>query len=338
MNKMKLTYSQIKEFALGAEFALETEMGLTLYRFNEEELEMYSERCTPRLYSSSGIRIAFTTDAKELTLGIETDKGSSRTFFAVELFEDGERSGVLRNYEDGRSFADLRDNCSHGTFEQTFSLKEGTKIVELYLPWSAVTTVTNLELTDATFANPIERNAVLLMYGDSITQGYDAYLPSQSYSNRLADTLGMQVVNKAIGGEVFFPPLAECEPTLAPDLITVAYGTNDFSKSTWEDFQADSRAFFEALAERHPETPILAITPIWRADWESERAIPSFHAVEEHLRAVAEEIPNMSIVPGFRLVPQDTDLFSDRRLHPNDEGFAYYADNLARLIQPLLEE
>ena len=38
---MNLTYSQIKECTLGAEFALETELGLTLYRFNEEELEMF---------------------------------------------------------------------------------------------------------------------------------------------------------------------------------------------------------------------------------------------------------------------------------------------------------
>ena len=335
---MNLTYSQIKECTLGAEFALETELGLTLYRFNEEELEMYTERCAPKLYSSSGIRIAFTTDASALTLGLVAEKASSRTFFAVELFEDGERSGVLRNFEDGRTFDDLRDNCTYGAFEQTFPLKEGTKAVELYLPWSASSTITRLELTDATFAEPIKRESVLLMYGDSITQGYDAYLPSQSYSNRLADALGMQVVNKAIGGEVFYPPLAEAEPTVEADLITVAYGTNDFSKSDWEVFKADSRAFFEALAERHPETPILAITPIWRLDWESERKIPSFHAVEEHLRAIAEEIPNMSIVPGFNLVPQDTDLFSDRRLHPNDEGFAYYGDNLARLILPLLEE
>lgn len=336
---MNLTYSQIKEFTMGAENALETELGLCLYRFNEEELETYTnpERLGTKCFSSAGIRIVFRTDASALTLGVHLKSGSSRGYFAIELFEDGVRTGTLKNYTDEMSFEERKACISEGEFEKTFPLKAGEKQVELYLPWTCITTVTKLDLTDATFATAIERDRILLMYGDSITQGYDAYLPSHSYSNRLADALGMQVVNKAIGGEVFYPRLAECTPTVAPHLITVAYGTNDFSKSEYETFKKDSRAFFHALAEQHPEVPILAITPIWRKDWDSQRKIPSFHAVGDHLRAIAQEIPAMKVICGYEFIPQDTNLYADLRLHPNDDGFTYYAENLIKAVRPLLE-
>ena len=336
---MNLTYSQIKEFTMGAENALETELGLCLYRFNEEELETYTnpERLGTKCFSSAGIRIAMVTDARELTLGISVTPGSSRRYFAVELFENGKRTGVLKNYEDSWNFARRRDESPFGEFEQTFTLTPGEKEVELYLPWTVQTLITQLDLPGATFARPAERNKILLMYGDSITQGYDAYLPSHSYSNRLADALGMQVVNKAIGGEVFYPRLAECTPTVAPTAITVAYGTNDFSRSSLETFEANSRSFFETLAAQHPGVPILAITPIWRADWQSERKIPSFHAVGDHLRAIAKTIPAMQVIDGFGLIPQDTVLYADLRLHPNDDGFTYYAENLIKAVRPLLE-
>ncbi len=335
---MNLTYSQIKDLILGAEEVVETELGLCPYRFNEEEIAAYTdpERLGNKCFSSAGIRIAMKTDASALTLGVHLESGSSRGFFAIELFEDGERSGVLKNYTDEMDFEARKACTGQGEYEKTFPLKAGEKQVEVYLPWTFSTTITHLELEDATLVAPIQREKLLLMYGDSITQGYDAYLPSHSYSNCLADALGMQVINKAIGGEVYYPRLAGCTPTQAPDLITVAYGTNDFSKSPYETFLADSRAFYETLARQHPDTTILAISPIWRKDWESDRKIASFFDVEKQLLALAEEIPQLHVIPGFELIPQDTALYSDLRLHPNDDGFAYYAENLIPAVKKYL--
>lgn len=330
---MNLTYSQVKELALGAEFAVETESGLTLYRFNEEELESYTDRVGKKIFASASIRLAFFTDASAMTLGILAEKGgSSRTYFAIEVMADGEPAGVMKNYQEGDSFEQMRDHCSLGAFEQTFLFKEGKKHIEIYLPWSVITTITKLELEGATLLEPAKKEKVLLMYGDSITHGYDAYLPSQSYANRLADFLGMEVYNKAIGGEIFYPPLAQMEPTVAPDLITVAYGTNDWNKCDHATLLENSRLFFEALAERHPDIPIIALAPIWRLNWEQEKPAGDFRAIATHFRTLAEEIPTLRVIDCFDFIPHERALFADLRLHPTDEGFRYYFEGLKKEI------
>ena len=51
---------------------------------------------------------------------------------------------------------------------------------------------------------------------------------------RLADALGAEEVNKAIGGECFFPELAATKEDFQPEYITVAYGTNDWSRKSAE--------------------------------------------------------------------------------------------------------
>ncbi|MBQ7934994.1 MAG: SGNH/GDSL hydrolase family protein [Clostridia bacterium] len=336
---MKLTYSQIKDFALGAESVVETELGISFYRFTEEELELYSTtQFADKSYATAGIRLAFETDASALTLGVNIAfGGSSRSYFAIEVFQDGKRAGILKNYPDGATFNEMRTGCSDGDFEKTFPLSPGKKTIEIYLPWSVTPTITELTLNNATFANKIHRERILLMYGDSITHGYDAALPSQSYSNRFADALGMQVYNKAIGGEVFFPALAECEPTLAPEVITVAYGTNDWNKTDPATFEQNSRAFLQALAERHPQAKIFVFTPIWRKDHGLEKPFSSFSAIAEHLTAVAQELPNGIVLKGIDFVPHDAKFYADRRLHPNDEGFDHYFNNLYAVIKNHLE-
>ena len=67
----------------------------------------------------------------------------------------------------------------------------------------------------------------MLVYGDSITHGYDALAPSKAYSVSVPFTLSANAINKAIGGEIFFPTLARIKSNINPDYITVAYGTND---------------------------------------------------------------------------------------------------------------
>ena len=114
---------------------------------------------------------------------------------------------------------------------------------------------------------PVKAGKTLLAFGDSITQGMDAMRPSNRYVTKLANYLGAEEVNKGISGECYFPPLAEAKDDLNPDYITVAYGTNDWSKKGRDIFQVNSKAFYKALRKNYPNTPIYAITPIWRADF-----------------------------------------------------------------------
>ncbi|MBP3580252.1 MAG: SGNH/GDSL hydrolase family protein [Clostridia bacterium] len=176
----------------------------------------------------------------------------------------------------------------------------------------------------------------LIAYGDSITHGYDALRPSNRYIAKLADMLGAEEYNKAIGGERFFPELAKLKDAFVPDYITVAYGTNDWSCMDEETFKHKCKAFYTNISQNYPEAKIFAITPIWRKDMSEYREFGDFRKVEQDIRSAVMDIKNVTVVSGFDFVPKDEKYFADLRLHPNDEGFGYQAENLYKEIKVLI--
>ena len=117
------------------------------------------------------------------------------------------------------------------------------------------------------------------------------------------------------------------------DFITVAYGTNDWGKTDYATFSENCPAFYAALAARHPSTPIFAFTPIPRGGEMTNTAFGHFSRAAELIRAVAASHENITVIEGEDLFPYDVSLYSDGFLHPNDEGFAIYAENLIRKIR-----
>ena len=139
-------------------------------------------------------------------------------------------------------------------------------------------------------------------------------------------------MNKAIGGEIFVPGLAELKLDFVPDYITVAYGTNDWSTTNGEDFYQNVKSFFGFLSKNYPESQIFAISPIWRLNFEDEKPFGDFFSVEKIIREVTAELENVSVISGFDLVGHDKMLFADLRLHPRDAGFKEYFENLSKKI------
>jgi lysophospholipase L1-like esterase len=202
------------------------------------------------------------------------------------------------------------------------------KKVCIYLPWSACAVIKTMELDDGAALEAVKPSKKLLAYGDSITQGYDAQHPSNKYITKLAEVLDAQEFNKAIGGEEFFPQLAQEETLEDPDYITVAYGTNDWSHNTREVLIQRCTDMYTILSRKYPKAQIYAITPIWRADWEEKKPAGPFHDVEAIIREAVKDLPNVKVIRGFDLMPENIHLCADLRLHPNDAGFAYYFESL----------
>ena len=97
---------------------------------------------------------------------------------------------------------------------------------------------------------------------------------------------------------------------------------------------ANAKAFYAALSKRYPEAKIFAITPIWRKNF-SERKTPfgDFLEVKDRIAEAVKDLENVTLIEGFDLVPHDETLFADLSLHPRDEGFDFYAENLIRKIK-----
>ena len=94
----------------------------------------------------------------------------------------------------------------------------------------------------------------------------------------------------------------------------------------------DAAAFYRTLRATYPNTPIVALAPVWRADWQDCPDHCNFRLVAEGIAKIAEEVENVHFIDCFGFIPEDTSLYSDAYLHPNDEGFRYYAENLIQAI------
>lgn len=226
-------------------------------------------------------------------------------------------------------------NYSLNDRHKYISLGEGIKRITVFFPWSVRGILNKLELDDGAVIKSVSKKRKIIMYGDSITQGYDSAMPSRSYASSLSELLDANIINKGIGGTVFMPEIAGIKSKSHPDLITVAYGTNDWNGAEYEFFKRRCTTFFENLTVNYPKTPILAIAPIWRADSSEKRKFGDFSEVAEEIKAVSQRNSNIHFVGGIDFIPHNKLYYRDGCLHPNDMGFDFYTKRLFEKITEL---
>ena len=329
---MILNFEQLKSITLGAVGIEELEDGVHFHRFTPEQTAFYTKDgvCNNNVPATSGIKFRFRTDSKNLSLTVHTTPTGTRNYFAVDVLRNGIFFDDIRNYEEAelmRKYVQQPLPC--GEYQKDFDLGEGEKELLIHLPWDMVTVLKEFRLDDGASLIPVKPAKKLLCFGDSITQGYDVLHPSRKYTSRLADYLDMEEFNKAIGGEKFQPALAACREDFTPDIITVAYGTNDWRRHTKEMFDETCRGFYKNLSELYPNTPIFAITPLWRKLQEKKTfELGPFRHIHEAICQHTADLPNVTVIDGFDIIPHFSDYFADLTLHPNGAGFDRYFEGL----------
>lgn len=343
---MRLSFEQIKSIACGAAQILEEDGGLRFWRFTEHQQYLYSQLRPvltkikdyhPNSTTSSGVRLSFKTDSRSLGLRAGVFRGSPRTFFSFDVVVNGEYLDSLDNFGD-HPFPQGEPKTPYplGIHEKTFTLPEGEKTVEVYFPWSVCPILQAVTLDDGAVLIPVKRPKTYIAFGDSITQGYDILRPWQHHIPYLARMLDAELINKGIGGEIFFPPLADSPDPMEPDYITVAYGTNDMVHVDGSRFDEDVTAFFASLRKHYPKAKIFAITPIWRPNFNRPEEFDTIENMEKRIAAAVADIPGVIFIRGYDFIPQDTKLLSDLVAHPNDEGFACYREKFYGTIKDYL--
>lgn len=323
-----MTLQEIQSITFGAAYIEESEGTVRFHRFTAKQEEMYKLRDAEfykKAFATAGIFMEFTTDSTSLSMSAIVTPGSSRKFYTHSIYVNQERIGEIAG--------EFAQNETLKSVHGTFDLGSGMKHVKIYFPWSAASCLTDFTLDPGCTVTPVAKDKTVLIFGDSITQGYDAETTERSYASQLTARLNANALNKAIGGETFWPELAAANDPIKPDLITVAYGTNDWSHCSTEDFQTNCHAFYQNLCLAYPRTPIFALAPIWRADTDNPRPMGDFKNVLNYFLELEKEFPQITVLDGIDYLPHETQYFSDLYLHPNDSGFQYYADGLWEKLQ-----
>lgn len=293
-------------------------------RFSQASLAFYdgfdNDMYYIRALNASGVTLEFSTDAQEVSFSF---RGGyfARPWICFDVYEDGLFRETLR-YE---------DNAKEGRFTYRRRQAHRSTLI-IYVPVTAALWFSEFALGD--WQPAPEKGRRYLALGDSITQGMEARHPSITYTNILKRHLDARIINQGVGGFIFDPKSLEACNDFAPDLISVAYGTNDIA--TIDDFPLVITAmedYLKRLFSLYPNVPVNIITPIWRVAYEEQ---PHFrervHSLHNAISQTASQYTYAHVIDGLGLIPHSAEYFNDG-LHPNELGFCLMGINLIKQLR-----
>lgn len=313
-----VTLETLKQITTGAVRIWEEDGWFRFSRFTRYQEELLQQRgFAPREQAGAGMRLEFLTRGGRLAFDYEVHPGSGRDYWGIEIAHDG--LGMVH----------LQGKVPHsGHVCHQIPVLEREIRVTVYFPNLAALRIRNLQLPED--AAPYTRQKKYLALGDSITQGYDAAHPNQTYVNLLADAWDASVLNQAIGGDVFCPENLDPALDFAPDIITVAYGTNDWTLQVLQSGAA--KAYLDKLTGLYPGVPVFVLLPLWREVENELRDGITLQQGRELLSSWAENRENVFVIDCHHFIPFLPEYFYDGVLHPNDMGYLYYARALEKAV------
>ena len=200
----------------------------------------------------------------------------------------------------------------------------------VYFPAYAFPIISSVELEDATVFLPQKRPIDIMFLGDSITHGAFAENPSNSYVMRVARKMDIGILNQGNSGFVY--DAGSIEKVCDPKIVVTAYGINDFHRKSIEDIESETAEFLQKLKACYPNARIVSILPLWTV-WNGSKE--NYKLAERNcIKSVYDKYSDYTI-DGYYLVPHDAKYFADE-VHPNDEGFAFYGENLTKELAEIL--
>lgn len=276
-----------------------------------------------------GVRFEWIGDARAVVIDYETS--------TEDLGYRGEGAGrCFALYRGGKLIDEQLARL--GRHRVRLAAGEGEERAILYLPEGMKPLVHALVPVEGAIA-PAPRQRRWISYGDSIAEGWIASSPAAAWPAIVGRARGLDLVNLgyagAARGEI---ASAEQITQLDADLISIAYGTNCWTRTphSVELFRAGLEAFLSVVREGHPETPIVAVSPILRPDAEAlaNRLGATLAALREAFEAtvrarIERGDAQLELVEGVPLVRAD--LLEDG-IHPGDAGHAALADALGEVL------
>ncbi len=206
-------------------------------------------------------------------------------------------------------------------------------LTRVILPYCASTRLLNME---GDFAPP-EAHQVpaerLLCYGSSITQGYCALGPMDSYAQLVAARLGMDPINLGLGGA------AHLEPEMAEyiaertdwHMAVLEMGINILGAISTDEFARRVDRFVTRIAQAHPDKWVFCIDLFTCAhDFAGTAKIAAFRGiVRQQVARLAS--PRLVHVCGAALLTRADGLTADL-VHPSPAGMAEIAHRLVQVI------
>lgn len=317
---MVLSIDTIKKITVGAVDIKCLEDGIHFYKCTERQINAWKaigDNVYGGSLASTGVRFDFTTNSKSFRV-------KTTPLGKFELFVDNILiKRFIQSKNPGDIFIDLTEDAPYIS-------KADCHRITLYLPSHTPGIIKSVEIDDGAWVKPCEYKTKMLFIGDSITQGWDSKYDTNAYAIKTSRFFDANSVINGIGGAFYHTTTFDSIP-FDPDIVILAYGTNDAFIFSFDDMKKQVSGYLDLIKAEYGDKKVFVISPIWRGNNEGENMNADFVAK----RAMVEEEGakhGFTVIKGLELVPPIDDFYADRFLHPNDLGFASYTENLCKKI------
>lgn len=172
---------------------------------------------------------------------------------------------------------------------------------------------------------PIDKEAVILAFGDSLTYGYGA-TPEESYPARLEKMLGRKVINAGVSGELSDAGLKRLPSLLReyhPKLLILCHGGNDILQKKSTDLLRHNLEEMIRLARAEGSEVMLIAVPEFGLLYLSPLPLYGELAKQYHLPIESDILSNLL---------HDNRYKSDY-IHPNGLGYQKMAEAVGEIIK-----
>ena len=281
--------------------------------------------------SSTGIFIEFKTKSPKVIAKFKIAKGWEKSG-VFSVFQNGEfiENKAFKYKPDGEIALELTSKHpgKEVLYRITFPLRTDIHFLGLDL-------VKGYDLIDFKKST----NGTYVAFGDSITHGTGQQTTPETYAYQLAEMLGYQLFNLAVGGGKTSQVMAEMirDDFDQVDLITILIGFNDYNGEgiPVKTYKKRYEKVLETIRSKHPGTPIYCITLLSTKAVKSKKSgIPA----EEFRKAVREIVAkrkkngdnHIYLIEGDKLTTI-SDL--NDQVHLNVSGARKFAKELYHIIK-----
>lgn len=172
--------------------------------------------------------------------------------------------------------------------------------------------------------SPLNNDAVILAFGDSLTYGTGANSDTQSYPAVLSQLTGLKVVNKGIPGEVSKTGLGRLPKILKeikPDLVILCHGGNDIIRKLGKkQLKENLNKMIEIVQNSGAELVLIGVP-----NFSLMLNVPELYP---ELSSIYNIPIQLTILPKLE---RSLQLKSDQ-IHPNAKGYRLMAESIQTLL------
>ncbi|PZC43733.1 MAG: Lysophospholipase L1 [Chloroflexi bacterium] len=307
-----------------------TKEGVMAWRIPFTQKDLFAWQLAERAAMPAGVRLEFGSNTSYLEMFFDSIPDRS----PVDIFCDGELLATLPT-------ANLN-------FLRVENLGSKNKAIQIWLPqWGELRIKKLVIENDAILTEPKgPKDTKWVTYGSSITQCRTADSPSQTWPALVARKNDLDLTCMGYGGQCHLDPMiARTIRDLPADIISLCLGINIYGASSLNQrtFQPGILGFVQILREKHIDTPIIVMSPIYSPGREENP-----NEVGMTLQVMRSEIEdsvevlrslgdlNIHYIDGLNIFDKRYEKLLPDNLHPNNEGYSIMASNISDSLAPYL--